>query len=176
MTPFRRPLDYWLLWLVALGSLAVNVWLIITLLRARSLAAQSIAQAARLLGDVQTQSFTYNVHIEENVPFSTTVEFSDTFTVPINTVIPVRTTVYVPVTIPIIGVLATLPVPIDTTVPVNLTVEVPIDKQILVEGNSPISFDVPVEIAISATPFGAALGEAHDWLVELAAELGAKTN
>lgn len=176
MTPFRRPLDYWLLWLVALGSLAVNVWVINTLLSARRLAAESVAQVASLLNDVQTQAIVYDVHIEQNVPFSTTVEFSDTFTVPINTIIPVRTTVYVPVTIPIIGVLATLPVPIDTTVPVNLTVEVPIEKKIPVEGNSPISFDVPVNIAISATPFGAALGEAHDWLVELAAKLGAKTN
>ena len=71
--------------------------------------------------------------------FTTAVNIDDAFRVPIKTTVPINATVRVPVTIPILGQVATLLVPIDTNVPIDFTIEVPIKKSISV--NVPVPVD-----------------------------------
>ena len=50
---FSRPLDYWLLWLLVLGSLGLNLYLLQTLLDLRDRAGQAVGdvQPARVPAD-----------------------------------------------------------------------------------------------------------------------------
>jgi len=63
-----RPLDYWLLWLVALLSLAVNVWLIRTLLIVRRQAGGAADRAAQAIGALRNSSIDYTVSVALEVP------------------------------------------------------------------------------------------------------------
>jgi hypothetical protein len=150
---------YYVLWLVALVSLALNVALIVELVQFRRQAQQEVARAGDMLDSVEVADYDLPIHVDETLPISVTVPFSDTFivpisttipvsasipfedniNVPINTVIPVNTTVSVPV--PAIGNV-TIPIPIVTNIPVNLNVNVPISRSI------PVELDIPVDLTI----------------------------
>ena len=160
----NRPWHYYLLWLLALVSLALSVYLFATLFSLRQRARQEVTEARERVESMEAPEYELPVHIDETLPISFTVPFSDTFVVPIsttipvsssvpfsetiqvpiNTVIPVNTTVSVP--IPAIGNIR-VPIPIVTSIPVNLDVEVPISRTIPVDLDIPVNLtvDVPVE-------------------------------
>jgi len=166
-----RPLDYWLLWVVALASLALNVFLINTLLSARRQVAEAVGVVAQGLGQLRSARFTYQVHIEQTVPVNLSVPISDTIRVPIATTVPLKTTLQVPIELPLLGT-RIINVPVQTTIPVNLEVEVPVDLTVPIAATVPVVFDVPVEIALAGTPLDTALAGSQGYLEELAAELG----
>lgn len=160
----NRPWHYYLLWLLALASLALSVFLFASLLSLRQQAREQVAQARERVDSIEVPDYELPVHVDETLPISFTVPFSDTFVVPIsttipvsssvpfsetiqvpiNTVIPVNTTVSVP--IPAIGNIR-VPIPIVTSIPVNLNVAVPISRSIPVDLDIPVNLmvDVPVE-------------------------------
>ena len=103
-----RSLDYWLLWVVALTSLAINVWLVSTLLGVRRQAGQAAVLAAQAVGDLRQSSIEYSVHIERALPISLTIPISQTIRVPISTILPIDTQAMIPLKTPI-GTFPTLP-------------------------------------------------------------------
>jgi len=164
-----RPLDYWLLWLVALLSLAVNVWLIRTLLIVRRQVGEAAGRAAQAIGALRESSIDYTVSVEQDVPVSLTLPVNTTVNVPIHTQLPINTQVTVPLETPFGQIPLTFPV--QTIVPVNLQPEVPINATVPVSMIVPVALEVPIHLALSDTAFGQSLSDAQGYLERLAADL-----
>jgi hypothetical protein len=171
----KPPLHYYLLWLVALVSLGLNIFIIYTLLDVRRQAAESFARAAEAVSVIKDGSIEYTVKIDEEIPIALDVPVQFTVEVPIVETIPVNTTVGVPVEIPLVGT-RTISIPILANIPINLTVQVPIDKTIPVDATLPVKFDVPVTLKIADTSFGDGLEDVELLLLNLAEENGAGDN
>jgi hypothetical protein len=169
----RRPVDYYLVWAVALVSLGLNLFVINALLQARRQVALAASSAAEAVGRLRGAAIDYSVPIQQSLPVSFTVSYRQTFTVPISVTIPIDTNVTVQLDTP----LGTFPinVPVRTTIPINLNPQVPLSLSVPVSVSIPISLSVPIHLALSDTPFGASLNGAVDYLNNLAAGLGAPT-
>lgn len=167
----QRPFDYWLLWIVALGSLAVNAWLVRLLADVRRQAGEGAVSAAQAVGDLRQSSIDYQVHVEQSLPVTLSVPISETLSVPISATLPVNTQVTIPLKTP----LGTFPItiPIQTTVPVNLQPKVPIRLTVPVSTTVPVVLDVPIQIQIADTALGDSLAAAQHSLETLAVQWGA---
>lgn len=167
-----RPLDYWLLWVIALTSLALNALLINTLLGARRQVAEAIGVVAQGLGELRAARFTYVVQVDQEVPVDLNVPIRDTLRVPIDTVVPFNTQLQVPIELPFLGT-RIVNVPVQTTVPVQLDLEVPLNLDVPISATVPVRFALPVQISLADTPLDAALAQPQSYLDDLAAELRA---
>jgi hypothetical protein len=168
-----RPFDYWLLWLVALGSIALNVWLINTLLTiqrqvtdARLQMAQGLIEAANGVATLELGTVDYTIEVNEELPLDIAVPISDTLTVPISHTINVNSAAVV--NLPLIGRQS---IPFSVRVPVDLEVSIPISRTYTVSDTIPIDFDVPISISLDETPLGSLKGDIQSYLLELADEL-----
>jgi hypothetical protein len=166
----RRPIDYYVLWALALVSLGLNLYLINVLLQARLQVARAASTAATAVGQLQGSAIDYSVPISETVPVSFTVAYRQTLSVPISVTLPIDTQVTVMLTTPI-GAFP-INVPVKTTVPINLNPQVPLSLSVPVSVTVPISLTVPVHVALNDTPLGDSLRGAADYLNNLAAGLG----
>ena len=168
--PVKRSLDYYLLWSLALISLALNVFTINALLSARRQAGAAATSVVKSIEAVKGSRFEYVVKIDKDILFATNVPINFTVQVPISQTVPINTTVNVPLKTP----LGTFPVdiPISTRVPINLTVDVPIKQTVPVSATVPVKMDVPIVINLASTPFGAGLDELKTMLKNLAKEMG----
>ena len=150
---FTRPLDYWLLWLVVVGLMALNLYLARTLLDARSRALALVntvtEQALQAVSDFQAASFTYTVEVDQTIPLTLNVPIDQVLPVPVQTSIPISTVVTLSLETP----LGRFPinVPIVTTVPISLTAQVPIRFTVPVSEAIPIQLSVPIQIKIADT-------------------------
>ena len=168
----KLPFHYYLLWLVALLSLGLNAFIIYELLQVRQQAGAALSQAAQSIGAVRDSSINYTVPIDEEVPIALDVPVKFTVTVPIKQDLPINTTVDIPIDIPLLGK-RTITVPINTTVPIDLTVNLPIDKTVPIDAKIPVKFDVPINLKLSTTTFGDALGQVQTSLQQQADALSA---
>jgi len=166
-----RPLDYWLLWLVALLSLSANVWLFSLLLNVQHQIGDAAALAAKVLGDLNNSSINYSVPVHQAVPIVLVVPISTTVSVPISTTLPID----IQVTVPVNTFLGTFPVnvPIQTTIPVNIQPEVPLHLSLPISTTVPLALDVPIQITLADTSLGPSLADAQGKLEKLAADLRA---
>lgn len=165
-----RPWDYWLLWFVALSSLALNVWLINILLGARRQTGEAAAAAAQGLSDLRAATIDYTVSINESIPININVPINHTVKVPIDTILPIDTQVTIPLNTPLGQFPITIP--IKTTIPVKLETEVPINLTVPISAKVPVTLEVPIRIAIAKTPLEASLSAAQAYLEKLAEQFG----
>ena len=165
----RRPIDYYLLWIVALVSLGLNLYLINMLMQAKLQVAQAASSAAAAVGQLRGSAIDYSVPISQTLPVSFTVSYRQTFSVPISVTLPIDTVVTVALNTPF----GTFPinVPVKTTVPINLNPQVPLSLSVPVRVTVPISFTVPIHLALADTPLGDSLNSAADYLNNVAAGL-----
>jgi hypothetical protein len=165
----KRSWDYWLLWAVALISVAGNALIINALLQARRQAGDGAAQAAVAVGRMRAASINYTMHIDEAVPVSLDVPFKTTVVVPISVTLPINTEV----TAELNTLLGPIPVtvPIHTLVPVNLRTEVPINLTVPISASVPVKFDVPVNLDLATTKMGDALAGVQASLEKAAQQL-----
>ena len=161
-----RPLDYWLLWLVALGSLALNVWLINTLLNVKRQAAKAVSEAAITVGQIQLGDMDFTVPVDQTIEVNDVIPISDTLHVPISLTLPINSLVIVQV--PILGPQA---LPFSTKVPINFEVDVPLRLAYPISLSVPVKFDVPVHIALDETPLADVKTGIQSYLIDLAQEL-----
>lgn len=168
----RFPFLYVLLWIIAVTSLLLNVFVIKTLLDVKQQAAVAFSDAAASLGTIKNGTIDYTVKIDEKIPVALDVPVKFTVEVPIKRTIPIDTIVDVPIEIPLVGT-RTIQVPISTTIPVDLTVQIPVDQRIPVNGSVPVRFDVPIKLNIGDTAFGEGLGQFQAVLQQQAESLGA---
>lgn len=172
-----RPLDYWLLWLVALGSLALNVWLINTWLTVRQeievtrqQIVQAVSEAANGVTQLELGTIDYTVHVDEVLPFDVAIPISDTLVVPISETIKVNSSAIV--NLPLIGWTA---LPFSISVPIDLKVTIPISRTYLISDTIPVVFDIPIRIPLDDTPLGDLKIGAREYLNGLAQELAGIT-
>lgn len=166
---WKRPIDYYLLWVAVIVLAVVNYQLINTLLDAKRQVAEAAFTAAEAMGGMSTATIDYPVEIREFIPISMTITYSDTIVVPISYTLPVNTNVYIPLRTPI----GTFPlnVPIAMQVPIRLTPTVPLNLAVPVSLTVPVHFDVPIHVDLATTPLGEGLLSAQDLLYSAAASL-----
>jgi hypothetical protein len=167
---WKRPIDYYLLWLLVIVSLAINVYLIRVLLQAREQLGLAASSAAVAVGSLRTTSLDYTVPIRETLPVSFTVAYRDNFVVPISTTIPINVQLTVPLRTP----LGTFPinVPVVTDIPINLRPSIPLSLAVPISVTVPISVDVPIHIDLGTTALNDSLLGAEQYLIDVAAGLG----
>jgi hypothetical protein len=165
----RRPIDYFVLWGVALLSLGINLYLVNALLEARRQAAQAALTAAAAVEQLRASAIDYNVAIQQTLPVSLTVSYRQTLSVPISTTLPVNTNVSVPLNTPI----GNFPInfPVNATIPVSLNPQIPLSLAVPISTTVPVSLAVPIHIALGDTGFGPALTNAEQYLNNLATSL-----
>jgi hypothetical protein len=163
-------LDYYLLLIAVIVSLALNVYIINVLIEARRQVAGAATTAAGAVGELQGAAIDYPVEIREAIPISLTIAYKDVIVVPISYTLPINTSVSVPLRTP----LGTFPinVPVVTTIPINLTPTVPLNLAVPVSLTVPIAIDVPIHVELGDTPLGEGLADAQQYLLDLAEDLG----
>ena len=166
----RRPIDYYGLWVIALVSLGINVYLVVSLLQARRQAAQAASTAAAAVEELRDSAIDYVVPIQQSLPVSLTVAYNQTVSVPISLTLPINTNVSVPLDTP----LGTFPinVPVNTTIPININPQVPLNLSVPISTSVPISLSVPIHLSLRDTAFDTSLVNAEDYLNSLAVTLG----
>jgi hypothetical protein len=167
---WKRPFDYYVLWLAVIISLGINIYLIRVLQQARLQVGVAASSAAQAVGDLRTTALDYTVPIRETLPVSFTVSYRQNFTVPISTTIPINVVITVPLKTP----LGTFPinVPVVTDIPINLKPTVPLSLSVPVSVTVPISVSVPIHIDLSQTAFNDSLLGAQEYLNGVATGLG----
>lgn len=168
----RMPFHYYVVWLVAIVSLALNIFIIYTLLQVRQQAGLAFSQAADSMGTIKDGSIKYVVNIDEEIPVVLDVPVKFTVKVPIQKTVPINTVVNVPIELPLLGT-RTIAVPINTSISIDLSVDVPIDHTVPINSKIPVKFEVPIDLQISETAFGEGLGEFQLVLQQQAESLGA---
>lgn len=168
----KRSWSYILLWVIAVTSLTLNVFIVSALLAVKQQAGEAFLGAAGMVGDLKASRFDYTVNVDEELPVEASVPIDFMVQVPISETIPISTTVSVPIQFPIIGT-RTITVPISTRVPISLTVEVPIKQNIPFAATIPVQFEVPISIELADTPLAQSLDEVELILLGLADGLGA---
>lgn len=172
---WKRPLDYYLLWVAVIVLAVVNYQLINTLLETRKQVTRQVADAAytaaQALDGMANMAIDYPVEIREAIAVSTTIHYSDTVVVPISYTLPVNTNVSIPLRTP----LGTFPinVPIALNVPIRLTPTVPLNLAVPVSMTIPVAFDVPIHVDLSTTPLGEGILQAQGYLYQAASDLSA---
>jgi hypothetical protein len=167
----RRPMDYYLLWIVALLSLCIGAALIFTLGAVRGRAVDGLRTAADAVRVLRGSSIDYVVRVEQSLPVSLTVPFSTTLLVPINTTLPLDTEFKLTLRTP----LGDYPVnvPVQSSVPINMQTSVPVNLSVPISASVPIALSLPVRINLSQTALGASLEQMEGFLSALATELQA---
>lgn len=169
----KRPIDYWLLWGVALSSLILNLVVINALLNAQKQVGQAARAAAVGVSKLRAGAIDYNVHIDQQIPVNLNVTYSETVSVPISATVPINAQISTVLQLPLIGAYP-LSLPVNTTVPISLTQKIPINLAIPVNTTVPIVMDVPIHIEFAETALGASLVDVENYLNQTAEQMGAE--
>ncbi|MFN2171653.1 MAG: hypothetical protein ACK2UF_09525 [Candidatus Promineifilaceae bacterium] len=164
--PDSRPAwHYILLWVIALASLALNIYLLVGLNHFQQVVRQEAGRASEILDRVTLENLEVPVAVDETLDVAVTIPFSDTIAVPINTTIPVSTSIAVDETISVpidevvnldrnvqinlsvLGQSVPVTVPINADVPVTMDIEVPVNLEVPVEAEIPI--DLLIEVPVN---------------------------
>ena len=171
MKAFNRTLDYYLLWLVVIVSVALNVYIINVLREARRQVGVAAGNASVGVGQLANGSIDYPVEIHERLPVSMTILYEDLIAVPISVTLPISTEVTVPLRTPL-GVYPIV-VPVITSFPVRLNPVIPISIKLPISTTVPVDVAFDIHVEIRDTPFGSSLEGAQSYLEDLARDLGA---
>lgn len=159
--PANRPSwHYILLWVVALVSLALNVYLLMGFNNFQRNLQQEANRISETLDGVAIENYEVPVVVDETFAVSLTVPFSDTFEVPINTSVPVSTSITVDeiISVPfndvvsldrdvqiflsVLGQSIPVDIPIRADIPIDLQTEVPIKLEV------PVQVDIPIDLVV----------------------------
>ena len=189
------PTTAWLvvLTLLTLASLALSILLAYQLYGVQQTVRGMLDQALVALESLEGQSFTYEYHFRQNVPFEGDIPFEQKMTfpfegdipfrqevaVPFKGTIPINTTVEVPVRLGLGTINVKVPIStevyVDTTVPVeinqtfHLKTEVPVEvsRTFHVETEVPVEMTIPIEVQLDRSPARELLQQIREWLAEL---------
>lgn len=135
-------------------------------------AGEALDAAVAQLEVVETQEFTLNVPIDQEIPISANIPFDEEFLIPIDVIVPIDTQVSVPLDLGLLGPFD-LDIPIQTDVPISITVPIHIQRNVPIETVVPIKLDVPVTLSLRGTPMADQLGDWRRIIVQLRQQLPA---
>jgi hypothetical protein len=173
----NAPAGYRVLWIltsvlsvITITSLILNLLIIRQVVEARRLARLAIEDSISLLQDLEQQTYTYNVVIDDTFIVDDSVPFQEVIPVVIDEQMPFSTSVTASVNI---GPFGRYPVtiPIGGNVPINLSFDVPVDETVPVYIEVPVHTEIPIEVSIAKTPLLGTLQDAESHLGELLTEL-----
>ncbi len=150
--PRQWPFGYLALWLLVTLSMLFNVVLFRQMLNARDAAGQAVADSIAVIENLQTQSFSTTIVVDETMIIDTDTPLNETIPITVDQVLPVDTVVSVPVDAGIFGEIV-LDVPIQTEIPVKFEQDVVIDQAFHIYTAIPVYFEVPITLEIADTPF-----------------------
>ncbi len=111
-----------------------------------------IGEIRTALDELATQPITAEVHLDTEVPVSTTVPLRQQFTIPVATTYRLDTVVQTTVQIPILGPQA-INIPVKGTVPLEMELTVPIEAEVPISFAYHLEMTVPVEVDLPDEAF-----------------------
>ncbi len=160
-----RPFGYLFLWLLTGISILLNLVILRQMLIARQAALQAISDAIVVIDNLQNQTFTQTVRVDDMLDVNTTLPISETIPVTIKETLPVNDTVMIKV----LGV--DVPVTIEANLPVELSFDLVIDQNFRASASVPLELEVPIQVSIGDTPLYDTLDEVKARLELLADKL-----
>jgi hypothetical protein len=173
----ERPAGYTALWIltsvltiITIVSLALNLLIVRQLVEARRLARLALGDSLALIRDLEAQTYSYNVVVDDTIIVNDDVPFQETIPVVIDETMPFSTAVTASVDV---GPFGRYPVtiPIGGSIPVNLEFDVPVDESVPVYIEVPVHTEIPIEVTVANTPLYGTLVDAEAHLMELMTEL-----
>ncbi|MBN1123309.1 MAG: hypothetical protein JXJ17_19715 [Anaerolineae bacterium] len=150
--PRQWPFGYLILWLLVTLSMLFNVVMFRQLLNARNAAGQAVADSIAVIENLQTQSFSTTIVVDETMIIDADTPLNETIPITVDQVLPIDTVVTVPVDAGIFGEIV-LDVPIQTEIPVKFEQDVVIDQAFHIYTAIPVYFEVPITLEVADTPF-----------------------
>jgi hypothetical protein len=151
--------------ILAILSLALNLFLIQRLNQARTAAIATLDRTSQRLGSLADVSFKQTVRINQSFPVSGELPLHQDFTFPISMTVPVNTSVNVDVNTPLGPV--SMPVAVNASVPIKLDVPVTISRTIPYSLTVPLDVQVPVEVRLRDLGIEPTIKETQDEIQRL---------
>jgi hypothetical protein len=164
--PRQWPFGYLILWLLVTLSMLFNVVLFRQMLNARDAAGQAVADSIAVIENLQTQSFSTTIVVDETMIIDADTPLDETIPITVDQILPVDTVVTVPVDAGIFGEII-LDVPIQTEIPVKFEQDIDIDQTFHIYTAIPVYFEVPITLDVADTPFYDTLDDIKGRLQEL---------
>ncbi len=165
MSRFIAPLAL----LVALVSLALNIFLLMKLNQARVGAITALDRASQEIGGLADLSFRYTVKVNQIIPIAGELPFNQELVIPINANVPIVTTLHTSIST-LFGPVD-VPVNINTTFPVSLTVPVSISRTVPYSITVPLDLNVPLEIRLRDLGVESGINQARQEILQLRGSL-----
>lgn len=150
--------------LLALLSLALNVYLLYVLSSAQQAAVDNIDAAILALEDLSGTGFHYEYQFNQDIPVVADIPIEQEMIVPFEGNLPINTTIQIPIDAGLLGTFA-IDVPIDTNVYVNTEVPLHIDQTFTLNTSIPISMTMPIDIGTGDAQIEGVLDQVQLWLI-----------
>jgi len=162
-----------LLWALAilaligcLASLALNGFLIYSLVSVRQTAVEGLDAAIAAVDEFGGEGFRYDYHFEKTIPISADIPIEQDIVFPFEGAFPINTTVEVPIDAGVLGTFV-VEVPINTSVYVNTSVPIHVEQTFHVDTTIPVDMTIPIEVQPDDPEIVNLLSQVRGWLVRL---------
>lgn len=152
--------------IVGLVSLALNVFLLYSLLNVRQAAMDGLDVALTSLESLEGEGFHYEYRYNDTLPVAVEIPVQQQMVIPFQGNFPINTTVKVPINAGVLGTFV-LDVPIDTSVPVDVEVPVQISQTVAISTSLPLSLTVPIDVTAEDPAIQGFIDGLRQWLLEL---------
>jgi hypothetical protein len=152
--------------IVGLVSLALNAFLLYSLLDVRQVAIGGLDAALDSLESLEGEGFHYDYAYRDNLPVAVELPVQQEMVIPFQGNFPINTTVQVPINAGVLGTFV-LDVPIDTNVPVDVEVPVQISQTVAISTSIPLSLTVPIDVTAEDPAIQSLIDGLRRWLLEL---------
>lgn len=151
---------------VGLVSLALNGFLLYSLLNVRQAAMNGLDVALDSLENLEGEGFHYEYRYNDSLPVAVEIPVQQQMVIPFQGNFPINTTVQVPINAGVLGTFV-LDVPIDTSVPVDVEIPVQISQTVAISTNLPLSLTVPIDVTAEDPAIQGFINGLRQWLLEL---------
>jgi hypothetical protein len=151
---------------IGLLSLALNAFLIYSLMNTRQTATEGLDAALAALDNFGGEGFHYDYHLEKTIPVSASIPIEQDMVIPFKGEFPIHTTVEVPIDTGVFGTVV-VQVPINTSVPVSVSVPIHVDQTFQVSTTFPVSMTIPIDVKPDDPEIQRLLSGVREWLVRL---------
>lgn len=128
-------------------SLAVNIFVIWSLLDFRASAYQVVFNARRSLEILTEENITADVYVDQLIPINTEIYFDQQIDIPIDMTFPLDVIVYTTINLPGVGS-QRIAIPIRGNIPIDFTVPVPVKMTVPISTEYQIQEVIPLEFSL----------------------------
>jgi hypothetical protein len=155
---------------IGLASLALNGFLIYSLLGVRQTTADGLDAAITALDNFGGKGFYYEYHFEKEIPVAADIPIQQDMIFPFQGDFPINTTVEVPVNAGMLGTFV-IEVPINTSIYVSTSVPIHIEQTFSISTTIPVDMTIPIDVTPDDPEIQKLLSQVRDWLLRLQSDL-----